>query len=494
MDTVTLSYMIILIVLAAVGLFAYHLGQSRAAERPGEDARQAPADVAGETVWAVRKPAVSGSFYPQDPEKLSGMIREYLDAVNVFEANRPLGLISPHAGYVYSGPTAAYGYRQLEGRDYETVIVLAASHRVGFEGVSIANVSHYETPLGLIPLSPKAVGLRESGVAGFNAKAHVGEHSLEVQLPFLQEVLGSFHLVPIITGDVNPQWLAERLIPLIDDMTLVVASTDLSHYESYEKALELDGKCVNDITGMDSKAVAGDKLCGKAPVLALMEVARRKGWSNTELDYRNSGDTAGSRDRVVGYTSIAFHDGLNGNEEEYLLKLARNTLQTYLSTGETPKVDEDELTPRLKEVRGCFVTYNKNHELRGCIGHILPSEPLYKCVIQNAVSAAVRDGRFPPVTAGEAGEIEIEVSVLTQPQELDFTGPEDLLGKLVPLRDGVIVENGYRSATYLPQVWGQIPGKQDFLSNLCRKSGSSRGCWRESGVRVSTYQAQVFSE
>lgn len=446
-----------------------------------------------DTVWAVRTPAVAGQFYPADAKQLESMIKEFMDEVDVYESNKPRAIISPHAGYIYSGLTASYGYKQLQGRSYKTVIVLAPSH-FAHVSASIPNASHYETPLGLIPISPIAVELEEKKIIKHTSEAHDREHSLEVQLPFLQVMLGDFQLVPIVMGNVNPAEFAKKLEPYVDDDTLIIASSDLSHYHPYAEANSLDTSCVNHILTLDLKDVANDELCGVIPVMTVMEIARMRGWTPKLMDYRTSGDTAGDKNQVVGYASIVFHDGLNSEEEEFLLTLARDTLEKRVRFNETPKVDESRLTERLKADGACFVTYHENGDLRGCIGHLEARMPLYKCVMENAVNAAIHDPRFNPVKEAELDEIGIEVSVLTPPAELPHKDADDLLEKLTPLRDGVIIQSGYYQSTYLPQVWEQIPNKKEFLSQLCMKGGAGRDCWKNPETKILTYQAQVFSE
>ncbi|MBD3261823.1 MAG: AmmeMemoRadiSam system protein B [Candidatus Altiarchaeales archaeon] len=441
----------------------------------------------------VREPVFSGRFYPKDRRALEDMIDSYLRRVEVFEAAPVRGLISPHAGYIYSGPTAAAGYKQLVGRDFDKVIVLAPSHQHGFKGASILNVSHYETPLGFIPVSQKTSVLLESDLFEVVPKAHKREHSLEVQLPFLQSVLPDFELIPVVTGDVDPEKLGEAILPLIDDKTLVVASTDLSHYHAYDQAVAFDSECIEKIIAGEPQGVAASKLCGKIPVLTLMYIAGKKGWTARELDYRNSGDTQGSKDRVVGYASIVYHTGLGREEKEVLLDLARETLKKHYEGEGRPKVKEEGLPPKLKVERGCFVTLNKHNNLRGCIGHITPQTKLYDCVIENALNAALHDRRFKPVTQKELGELEVEVSVLTAPEQLRYDDAQDLYSKIVPKRDGLVLSRGWNKATYLPQVWEQIPDKKSFLTRLCRKAGLKGDCIKDN-PDIEVYRAQVFRE
>lgn len=226
-----------------------------------------------------------------------------------------------------------------------------------------------------------------------------------------------------------------------------------------------------------------------------MELAQRNGWHGKIIDYKNSGDTAGDKSRVVGYSSIIFYEEtINKQEMDFLLDLARKTLTSYVKEKKVPVLDEKELSRNLLNVQGCFVTLEKHGNLRGCIGDILPERELYKCVIANAVNAAVNDLRFNPVTEDELKDIEIEISMLTVPKKLKYSSWQDLLDKLTPLRDGIVLKSSNSQSTYLPQVWEQIPDKEDFLSYLCRKAGLNTDCWKDPKTEIFVYNAIVFEE
>ncbi len=447
-----------------------------------------------EKEMVVKQPNVAGTFYPGEENTLNEMIDVYLSRVNMSGLNDVRGLVLPHAGFVYSGPVAAYGFKTLEGGNYETVIIMGPSHHVRFSGFSIPNATHYRTPLGLVELSEDSDLLRENEMFFYEGRIHEKEHSAEVQIPFLQRVLDDFSIIPIITGDIDPASLAGILEEYTDEKTLIIASSDLSHYHAYEEANSLDAFCINSIPALDFRGMDQCECCGRIPVLALMYMAEEKGWTGELLDYRNSGDTAGDKSSVVGYASIAFleEEGMSDRGKETLLYLARKTLESYYENGTAPKVNENAVGAGLRNVRGCFVTLNKNGSLRGCIGHILPQEKLYRCVVDNALSAALYDRRFEPVTGDELDDIRIEISVLTVPEEVGYSSPEGLLEKLRPGTDGVIIRYQGRTSTYLPQVWEQIPEKEAFLSRLCIKQGSPPDCWEE--ATIETYRAEVFGE
>jgi MEMO1 family protein len=507
----------------------------------------------GSNPLQVREPAVAGLFYPKEEKALSKMLDALFEAAPAHPVKNLRALICPHAGYEFSGPVAAHAYKTLAGRSFNTVIILAASHYARFQGVSVAATDAYDTPLGRVAVSEKAKLLAKqspfvlepkciiqrpswSGYASKPAPAigedtpETWEHSIEVQVPFLQKTLQDFQILPVMFGDADPAKVAEGLAAVIDDKTLVVASTDLSHYHPYDEAKAMDQRTLKWICAMDFKSLqargAEESACGRMAVLTLMHLARLKGWTPQLLDSRNSGDTSGDKSRgVVGYGAIAF-DGpaakagqvssasapsaatapeskLAGEksaapytaaERKFLLELARKTLKSTTSGGGLSKPKADTVPSRLKEAKGSFVTLTEGGQLRGCIGNILPDRPLFEAVVDNAQSAALHDSRFPPVTPDEVDKIHIEISVLTEPRPLAFSSSEDLLGKLQPHNDGVVLKIGSRSATFLPQVWGQLPDKIEFLNHLAQKAGGAPSDWRGKDVSVSIYHAEAFEE
>ncbi len=475
-----------------------------------------------QTPQRVREAAVAGLFYPKEKAELARNIDRLLAAAPAHSVADLRALICPHAGYPYSGPTAACGFKTLQGRDIKTVVVMAPSHYAAFRGIAVGMAQAYRTPLGLIPVSDKAIALatrspfaaepacrverptwwKQSSLTAPPAlnedRPETWEHSLEVELPFLQKTLTGFKLVPAVFGDVSPEDAARQLLPLLDDQTLLVASSDLSHYLPYDTARGLDERTVKAICGLDTAALNQEDACGRTPILTLLHIAKQKGWKARRLDYRNSGDTAGDKRAVVGYTAIAFfapgQEKFSSAEWKRLLQLARDTVKAAADGKAPPAVDEANSPASFKAITGCFVTLTRRGELRGCIGHIIPQRPLAKAVIENAVNAALHDFRFPPLESKEVGDIEIEVSVLTEPKPLEFTTPEDLLRKLHPHKDGVVLRLDGNAATYLPQVWAEIPDKVEFLDSLSRKAGSAQGAWRKPGTRVLTYQVQAARE
>lgn len=425
---------------------------------------------------AVRPAAVAGTFYPRGRTELAHDVAAMLEAAREppLAPGLPKGLIVPHAGYVYSGPVAASAYALLRpgAGIVERVVLLGPCHRVALRGLALPAAAAFETPLGRIEVDQAAAirGLRQVSV---NPATHAHEHSLEVQLPFLQEVLGRFKLVPLVVGDAAAGEVAEVLHALWGGPeTLIVISSDLSHYHPYDEARAIDGQTVRAILGYRTD-IDPMQACGAAPVTGFLSAARQRGLQAELLDARNSGDTAGGRDRVVGYASFAFwHDRSEYDEVHgrMLISLARASLAQALG-GATPVTVPDEQW--LKERRASFVTLTQDGQLRGCIGSLEVSRPLGEDVVKNAAAAAFSDHRFTPLAASELAAVEVEVSVLSSPTLLSFGDERELLHTLRPDFDGVIVAHGGARATYLPQVWEQLPEPRQFLSSLMQKAGIS---------------------
>lgn len=474
----------------------------------------------------VREPAVAGLFYSKSPSELSALIADQLTTANPETIEGELkALICPHAGYRYSGPVAASAYRLVKTGAFGTVVILAPSHTAYFSYASVSAAKSFRTPLGDVPVAvelaaalgrqrpfgPEAPTLvqrpewwREASCpapAVGDDTPHTWEHAAEVQVPFLQKTLREFHVLPVIMGDVDPVAAAAALDPLVDDKTLIVASSDLSHYDSYANARQRDLRCLEAICALNPDAVAPDDACGAIPIRTLLCLAKTRGWKARLLDYRNSGDTTGDKNRgVVGYAAVAFFapapspESFRPDHRRILLDLARQSLRAAVADTRIKPVTTAGLAPALLLPRGCFVTLTENGVLRGCIGNILPHDPLALAVAANARSAAREDPRFSPVAADEVDRIRIEISVLTEPEPLVFRSPDELLEKLQPGRDGIVLQIGTHTATYLPQVWDDLPDKTEFLDSLARKAGCSSSAWRGDQVKVFRYRVESFKE
>ena len=401
----------------------------------------------------------------------------------------------------------------LKKNQFSKVILLGPDHFAGIKNGAVCNVDAYQTPLGLIKLHGDTANLRRQPELFQPLPVSMDqEHSLEVILPFLQTYLGSFQLMPIIVGRADVRPLAEALNACIKDDTLLVVSSDLSHFLGYSEAVALDRETVNAILHLDTARLVSkdNRACGLMPVLILMEIARRNHWQPVRLHYANSGDTAGSRDRVVGYAAIAFFGdqsmenkpdssaNLTQEQGQVLVKLARHTIMKKLgrkmTASESDTVTLNQEDDRFKSHSGTFVTLKIKGQLRGCIGNLSSTETIWNGIKRNAINAAFHDPRFSPLADGEFDQTEIEVSVLTEPRLLEYRDGEDLIHKLRVNVDGVIIRKGHASATFLPQVWEQLPRPEEFLSHLCMKAGLPSNAWQEPELEVLTYQVQYFED
>jgi len=426
---------------------------------------------------SIRPAAVAGAFYPGDSATLIRQVDEFLGAVArpVPDDEWPKALIVPHAGYIYSGPVAAHAYRELERArgKLRRVVLLGPVHRVPVRGLALPGVDEFETPLGRIPVDDDAV----RALAGLpqvttSRAAHAHEHSLEVQLPFLQRVLGNFALVPLAVGTAATEEVAETIERLWGGPeTIFVLSTDLSHYHRYDDARRVDGATLARISTFATD-IRHDEACGATPLNGMLLVARRRGMTVRLLSACNSGDTAGDRDRVVGYSAFALEEPKGAVDREEvgrtLVGVARGSIAHQLGLGQAPRLD---VPTWLARPAATFVTLTYDTRLRGCIGSLEARRPLGVDVSENARNAAFRDPRFRALSAEEWPRCAVEVSLLSALSGIDFSDETDLMEKIVPGVDGLVLAFAGRQGTFLPQVWDSLPDTRDFLRELKRKAG-----------------------
>lgn len=480
-----------------------------------------------ENTGDVRRPAVAGQFYPGAPDSLARDVDRYLAAARVpgLDGGEVVGIVSPHAGYMYSGAVAAHGYSYLKGQRYDTVIVVAPSHRMAFRGSSVYARGAYETPLGLVQVDSELASaiLDESAGIVDEPRAHVDEHSLEVQVPFLQRTLDSFRIVPIVMGDQGraaSYALGTRIAKAVsgagDRRVLLVASTDLSHYHDQRTAEVLDERVLEALSAFDpdgllrSLAARECEACGGGPMAAVMVASRELGADEARVvKYATSGDVTGDKSEVVGYASAVFvrrggggspgggaavpggpprpYQGLRPAEKDALLELARGSIAAALAGGAPPEaaLRSDALDAEC----GAFVTLHRRGALRGCIGYVRAAKPLRQTVAEMAVQAALHDPRFSPVSARELSEIDIEISVLSPLEEVtDISEIE--VGK-----HGLVIQDASRSGLLLPQVATQYGwDRETFLDHTCVKAGLPAGSWKKQGVVTLRFTAEVFGE
>jgi MEMO1 family protein len=445
----------------------------------------------------VRPAAVAGMFYPGDPRALAAEIDELLGGVAEIAPRLgfPKALIVPHAGYVYSGAVAAHAYDELvRARGIvRRVILLGPVHRVPVRGLAAPTAEAFDTPLGRIRIDHEALdAVQDLPQILHSDPAHAMEHALEVQLPFLQKVLGDFTLVPFAVGTASVQEVAQVLERLWGGLeTLIVVSTDLSHYHSYDRARAIDAATLARIAAYACD-IDHEEACGATPLNGLLSFARQKGIPVRLLTACNSGDTAGGRQQVVGYSSFALYEGGDIALEAAggtLLAIARGSIEQGLFN--TAAIAAPIEAAWLKQSGATFVTLTRDGELRGCIGSLEAARPLADDVAQNALGAAFRDPRFPPLTAAEWPHCKLEVSLLSASKPVHFAEEADLLAQLRPGEDGVILEADGRRATFLPQVWESVPDRRAFLCELLRKAGLPADT-RLARCKISRYRVTKF--
>lgn len=424
----------------------------------------------------TRPAAVAGTFYPADPAELRQMLTNYLQADHT-DIAVPKAIITPHAGYIYSGPVAAKVYASLRParQTIKRVVLLGPAHRVYVKGLALSSATAFTTPLGNIDLdmlsAEKLTRLPQVSVID---SAHAEEHSLEVQLPFLQLVLDDFTLLPLVVGDASTEEVSQVLEAVWGgDETLIIISSDLSHYHSYATAQQIDASTSAAINDFRLHDISPEQACGCVPIRGLLHLAKIKGMEIQTLDLRNSGDTAGPRDRVVGYGAYALHAGqtLAATHRRQLLEVARHSIMQGFDSDKPLKPDLDQYDPGLQQQRATFVTLKLNQQLRGCIGTTQAVSPLIVSVADSAFKAAFRDPRFKPLSQSEYDQIDLSISVLSAPAELEFSCENDLLETLRPGVDGLIIEKGSHKATFLPEVWQTLPSAEAFLTQLKLKAG-----------------------
>lgn len=426
---------------------------------------------------ALRKAAFSGSWYSDNQEVLSNQIQQYLDNAEYQNLNVK-AIIVPHAGYMFSGQTAAHSFKQLN-RDTKKVIILGTAHRYPLKGACVINYDYYDSPLGKVKVSDDAADiLKESNV--FNIpEADSDEHSIEIEIPFLKKVLKDFEILPVIVGQVDFKQFSSILEKYFTKDSAIVASVDLSHFHKYSDAVKIDTHTINCILQLDLNGLKKSDIDSPYAVAALIELAKRKNWKTILLDYKNSGDIISDRSSVVGYSAIVFYDDNNEEyfskeEKDLMVNIARNTVRMYVKSGKV--YSEENPISKFNERLACFVTIKTGEELRGCIGTIEPVDTLYNSIIENAISAATRDPRFSPMAENELEGLNYEVSVLSPPKLFEPKSSDELLKEIKD--KGLIIKKDFRSAVYLPQVWEQLQDEKDFLTSLCRKAGLHKDEWK----------------
>ena len=495
----------------------------------------------------VRPAAVAGSWYTGDPRRLKSRLEAMLDAAEPWKsAGRLRGLITPHAGLEYSGPTASHVYLCVEPGDFARVVVLAPAHRSFVRGAAVDPSSAYETPLGRMLVDQDAVEALSSrrGFTG-TTRPFEREHAIEMQLPFLQLRLPKAQLVPVLVGDLRPgdhEELAAGLSTLLDRHTLMVVSSDFVHYgpnygyvpfvdDVPAKIRNLDRRAIDALERRDFEAFqsllegSGATICGRMPLGVFLLLAPPS-WKGELRHYTTSGEITGDYTNSVSYAGLVYcedvtepetlateaerranegaatpapvtvgrvsEEPLTPEERCILLGVARRAIESFCRReGDTAETSFEAITPRLRRRwSGVFVSLHRRrgHRLRGCIGSLEPRGPLVESVAQNARAAASRDPRFDAVRAEELPDLEIEISVLGP------LLPVEDAAEIIVGRDGLVVSDGILRGVLLPQVatsqhWDVL----EFLENTCRKAELPADAWK-TGAQVERFEAEIFAE
>ena len=464
----------------------------------------------------IKNVDLAGTWYSSNPDKLRKQLDDYFIEANPTEIKGEIiGIISPHAGMIYSGEVAAYGFKAVKNKKINLVVVIGFSHKKEYDGIAVFDEKGVKTPLGILltdkELTNKILSMNEKFFS--DSSVFDKENSVELILPFIQYAMKDPKVILLAIGNQsfeNSRILGDALYELLKNRKdyLLVASTDMSHYLSAAEAEQSDKITSDRILKMHpeelhSKSYRQNKMCGTGAVVATMIAAKKLGANKSYiLDVSNSSKISGDYNRVVGYLSAAFvkediksikgelkmDDLVTVEQKTKLLKIARDTISCYLKTKKTLKTKIDDT--ELKKVMGVFVTLHKNGQLRGCIGNIIGRQPLYLGVIDMAIASATQDPRFSSVTLEELKGIDIEISVLSSLEKID-NADKIILGK-----HGVLVKDHFRSGVYLPQVAIETGWtKEEFMNSLCgQKAGMDTDAWKKGKCQIYIYTAEVFDE
>jgi MEMO1 family protein len=472
-----------------------------------------------------RPPSVAGQFYPSGKNELRETLRDCFSKAKANQGLNTFAVISPHAGYVYSGVVAASAFNQIdENKQYKHIFIFGSSHSAYFKGASIYSSGNYVTPLGEVEVDTTlAIELKKKYDIFNSAESyHFNDHVIEVQLPFLQYKLKTkFKIIPVMIGGESIDTcrkIAEALKQYLNSDNLFIISSDFSHYPCNNDAVKVDKITADAILSNSADSLIKTlesnsslkinkletSLCSWTSVLSLLYMTENDTNISTKLiEYQNSGNASYDKTRVVGYNSIAFSFknpvrseeinnasdfNLNDNDKKMLLKVARTTIENYIKKGDIPSLDTSEFPQNIKHHCGAFVTLHENGQLRGCIGQFITDRPLYKTIQDMAVSSSSKDYRFSPVKPDELNKIEIEISVLS-PLKLIKSADEIELGK-----HGIYIKKGYSSGTFLPQVATETGWTiSQFLGHCAQdKAGIGWDGWKDAEIYI--YTADIFSE
>ncbi|MFC2970288.1 AmmeMemoRadiSam system protein B [Acidimangrovimonas pyrenivorans] len=442
----------------------------------------------------------AGLFFPADSAELAGEVRAFLEAADSATSSAtaaPRAIVSAHAGYPYSGRFAGQSFAAVNWTPAR-VVVISPSHRHPFRGLAYPSQQVFATPLGPLRIDRAAcAALAAAGLAHEEDAAHDDEHGIETQLPFIRMLWPEAQLVPLVCGAVPAAQVAAAIDALAGPETLVVLSSDLSHFLPRSAAGGKDAETAHLLETGEAEALTPGHACGATGLQGWLMSRAGQGSKALRLGMGDSGDVTGDRARVVGYGAWAFYpidSAMLGPEaQSELLGLAREAIAGRLAERPAPAPDPGRAATPLQTRAASFVTLTQDGTLRGCIGSIAARRALATDVAENAIAAAFRDPRFPPVTAGQLPQLRIKLAVLSRAQEMRIGGEDEALARIAPGLDGLILTSAGRRGTFLPAVWDSLPEPRAFLSALKQKAGLPRDHWAED-LRLHRFRVESFAE
>lgn len=427
----------------------------------------------------IKSSSVAGKFYPEDKKELESFLDEFVENNRTQYKYSTRAIVVPHAGYVFSGQFASEGFQYLN-KNAKNIFIIAPAHYVRIEGIAVSSSDFWETPLGEVEVNQQINQILVNYFgAKFNDKAIEPEHSLEVQVPFIQKLIPSAKIVPILVGNADVEKISEVLSYFWKDKdNAFVISSDLSHFYPDGEAKKIDKITADMIESLDVSGFSSSQACGSIGILGLVNFAKAEGFSLIRINLDNSSSTSGDKSRVVGYGSWLLFEGtkekfVKDNFSELLLDICRKSILAGLDTGHALRVDISEFPEVLQQNGASFVTLEIDGDLRGCIGSIIASQSLIEDISKNAFASAFSDTRFSPLKNEEYKYLSIAISLLSAPSQMTFDDENELLSQIEQDVDGIIIKDGYYSAVYLPSAWEQLPEKRLFLNSLKRKAGLS---------------------
>ncbi len=432
-----------------------------------------------------KKAVYAGTFYPENPDELNNLLNSYKQDVKIDYKSK--AVIVPHAGYIYSGHAAMAGFQHLEPA--ENIFIIAPSHHESFNNIALPEYTFFETPLGNLEVNNKLIAdIAEKFPCIVADEVFDKEHSIEVQLPFIQNLfipqrqsaadfmkslkkIGKrIRIIPVLVGNCDYRLISDLISTYWEGSSFVISS-DLSHYYPIQECRQIDTYTATIIETGKIEFLQPQQACGMVGIKGLVDFANNNDCSMIRAEMYNSGDISNEKDKVVGYGSwFLYTDSRNEFIEryysKYVIEMARQSI--------IASINQEEFIPRgiptvLTQYGASFVTLKLKGELRGCIGSVYPTKPLILDIIDNAKNAAFQDPRFEPLTIEELENLEVSVSILSSIERISFKDERDLLSKIYPY--GVIIAERNKRAVYLPVVWEQLPDREIFLNSLKEKAG-----------------------